>query len=174
MHAPTPEFIRRADRAAHWHHPARRGTLAALSLALTALLAAQIALHYRDGLAAGWPVSQPWLQAACNVLNCRIEAPRRIDSLSVDSSGLVRVEGSSMYRLSLVLQNKASTLMHMPAIELALTDPQGQTMARRVLYAAELGNPANSLPPRGEVLLQTTLELGEQRVAGYTIELFYP
>jgi hypothetical protein len=79
-----------------------------------------------------------------------------------------------MYRLSLVLQNKASTLMHMPAIELALTDTQGQTMARRVFYAAELGNPANSLPPRGEVLLQATLELGEQRVAGYTIELFYP
>jgi predicted Zn finger-like uncharacterized protein len=173
-HAPTPEFIRRADRAARWRHPARRGALAALSLLLGALLAAQIALYYRDRLAASWPVSQPWLQSACNMLDCRIEAPRHIDSLSVDSSGLVRVEGSSMYRLSLVLQNKASTRVHMPAVELALTDTQGQTMARRVLHAAELGNPAESLAPRAEVLLQATLELGEQRVAGYTLELFYP
>jgi len=171
---PTPDFIRRADSAARWRHPARRGMLATLSLLLAAILAVQVALHYRDSLAAGWPASRPWLQAACDRLDCRIEAPRRIDSLSVESSGLVRVDGSPAYRLSLVLQNRASTVVHMPAIELALTDTQGQTMARRVLYAAELGSSADSLAPRGEVLLQATLELGETRVAGYTIELFYP
>jgi hypothetical protein len=169
-----PGFILRADRAARWRHPARRGLLAALSTLLAATLAAQMALHYRDALAAGWPASQPWLQAACNMLGCRIEAPRRIGSLSVDSSGLVRVEGSALYRLSLVVQNRAVTAVRMPAIDLALTDTQGQMMARRVLYAAELGNPSQSLPARGEVALQGTLDLGERRVAGYTVELFYP
>ena len=38
----------------------------------------------------------------------------------------------------------------------------------------ELGQTAQSLPPRGEVAFQAMLELGEQRVAGYTVELFYP
>jgi predicted Zn finger-like uncharacterized protein len=172
--AATPEFVLRADRAARRRHPAQRGTLAALALLLAALLTAQIALHYRDGLAAGWPVSRPWLQAACKPLGCSVEAPRRIDSLGVDSSGLVRLEGSPYYKFSLVIQNRAPVVVRMPAIELVLTDTQGQTMARRVLRAAELGNDTPSLPARGELALNATLELGEQRVAGYTVELFYP
>ena len=172
--APLPEFVLRADRAARRRHPVRRGTLAALALLLGALLTAQIALHYRDGLAAGWPVTKPWLQATCSLLGCSVDAPRRIDSLGVDSSGLVRVEGSPYYRFSLVIQNRAPVVVRMPAIELALTDTQGQTMARRVLRATELGNDSPSLPARGEVAFNATLELGEQRVAGYTVELFYP
>jgi predicted Zn finger-like uncharacterized protein len=170
----TPEFVVRADRAARRRSPARRSLLAGLALLLAALLAAQIALNYRDGLAAGWPASKPWLQAACGLLGCSVEAPRRIDSLGVDSSGLVRVEGSPYYRLSLVVQNRAPVVVRMPAIELTLTDTQGQTMARRVLRATELGNDAPSLPARGEVAFNAMLELGEQRVAGYTVELFYP
>jgi len=207
--APTPEFIRRAEHAARWRHPARRGLLAAAALLLVALLGGQIALHYRDHVAAAWPDTQPWLQAAaalllvallggqialhyrdhvaaawpdtqpwlqaaCTLLGCRIEAPRRIDSLSVDSSGLVRLPDSPLYRLSLVLRNKAATAVQMPAIDLALTDSQGQTMARRVLTAAELGHPADKLPAGGEITLQAALDLGERRVAGYTVELFYP
>jgi hypothetical protein len=172
--APTPEFIRRAERAARWRQPARRGTLAAVALLLLALLGGQIALHYRDRVAAAWPDALPWLQAGCSLLGCRIEAPRRIDSLNVDSSGLVRMPDSPLYRLSLVVQNKAATAVRMPAIDLALTDSQGQTMARRVLSAAELGHPADSLPAGGEITLQASLDLGDRQLAGYTIELFYP
>ena len=171
---PTPEFVRRADRAARWRQPARRGPLAAVALLLVALLVGQIALHYRDHLAAAWPGTRPWLLAACNVLGCSVEAPRRIDSLHVDSSGLVRVQDSALHRLSLVLQNKAPTTVRMPAIDLVLTDAQGQTLARRVLSVAELGNAGSSLPAGGELSLQAMLDLGERRVAGYTVELFYP
>ncbi len=171
----TPEFVRRADRAARWRHPARRGTLAGVALLLLALLGAQVALHYRDQVAAAWPGTQPALQAACSLLGCRVEAPRRIEALNVDSSGLVRLQDNSpLYQMSLVVQNKAPTRVRMPAIDLALTDGQGQTTVRRVLSAAELGQTADSLPPLGEVTLQATLDLGERRVAGYTVELFYP
>ncbi|MGL6108602.1 MAG: DUF3426 domain-containing protein [Rubrivivax sp.] len=172
--ADTPGFVQRADRAARWRQPARRGGMAVLSLLLAALLAAQIALHYRDGLAAGWPAARPWLQGACTLLGCQIEAPRRIDSLSVDSSGLVRVDGSALYRLSLVVHNKAPNPVRMPAFDLSLTDAQGQPVARRVLMAHELGHTTQSLPGRAELPLQATLELGDRQVAGYTIELFYP
>jgi predicted Zn finger-like uncharacterized protein len=171
---PTPEFVRRADRAARWRQPSRRAALSGTALLLLALLMAQIALHYRDHVAATWPGTQPWLQAACNLLGCRVEPPRRIDALNVDSSGLVRLQDSPLYRLSLVVQNRSATRVRMPAIDLALSDGQGQTTARRVLSAAELGHSADSLPAGGEVSLQATLDLGSRRVAGYTVELFYP
>ncbi len=175
---PTPEFVRRADRAARRQQPAQRGLLASAALLLAALLGAQIALHYRDPMAATWPATRPVLQAVCDVLRCRIEAPRSIHSLNVDSSGLLRLPDSPterpLYRLSLVLQNKAPTVVRMPAIDLALTDTQGHTVVRRVFTAAELGQAAEQLPAGGELALQATLDLGERRVAGYTVELFYP
>jgi len=171
---PTPDFIRRADRAERWRHPARRALLGGVALLLAALLAGQMALHYRDTVAATWPATRPALQAACKLLDCRIEAPRRIDSLNVDSSGLVRLQDSPFYSLSLVVQNKAPTVVRMPAFDLALTDTQGQTVVRRVFTAAELGHPAEQLPAGGELSLQATLDLGERRIAGYTVELFYP
>ena len=171
---PTPEFIRRAERAERWRHPARRGLLGGMALLLAALLAGQMALHYRDTVAAAWPAARPALQAACQLLDCRIEAPRRIDSLTVDSSGLVRLPDSPFYSLSLVVQNKAATIVRMPAFDLALTDTQGQTVVRRVFTAAELGQPVEQLPSGGELALRATLDLGDRRVAGYTVELFYP
>jgi len=172
--SPTPEFLRRAEHDARRRQPGRRGLLALLAVLLAALLALQVGIHYRDRVAAAWPATEPVLQAACGLLGCRIEAPRRIDSLRVDSSGLVRVPGSALYRLSLVVRNQAPMPARMPAVDLSLTDAQGLTVARRVLSAAELGQPAPSLPAGGELLLQATLDLGEPRVAGYTLELFYP
>jgi len=73
-----------------------------------------------------------------------------------------------------VVRNRAASEVRMPAVDLAVTDPQGQTTARRVLFAAELGQDATSLPAQGEATLQAMLSLGEHRVAGYTVELFYP
>ncbi len=171
---PTPEFIRRADRAAQRHGARRRAPLAVLSLLLLALLVGQMALHYRDRLAAEWPAMRPLLQAACAGLGCSVEAPRRIDALQVDSSGLVRVQDSALYRLSLVVRNKAPTAVRMPAVELALSDAQGLTVARRVFGAAELGQAGADIAAGSEIMLQATLDLGERRVAGYTVELFYP
>jgi predicted Zn finger-like uncharacterized protein len=172
--APMPGFVRRADRAAHWRQPGRRAALAVLSLGLTLLLALQMALHYRDHLAAASPTARPVLLAACRLFGCRVEPPRRIDALHVDSSGLLRVHDSTLYRLSLVVQNKSATAVRMPAIDLALTDAQGQTMARRVLVAAEMGQSGDSLAGASEAALQATLDLGGRQVAGYTVELFYP
>ena len=74
-----------------------------------------------------------------------------------------------------MLQNRAPTAVRMPAIDLALTDTQGQTMARRVLRGRRTGQHApTACRHGGEVALQAMLDLGEQRVAGYTVELFYP
>jgi len=62
----------------------------------------------------------------------------------------------------------------LPALELALTDAQGQLVARRVLNTAELGVNQATLAAGRELTLQATLQAATAPVAGYTIELFYP
>jgi predicted Zn finger-like uncharacterized protein len=170
----TPAFVRRAERAALWRRPAMRAGLAGLALAAALALLLQIVVTYRDGVAARWPALRPALEALCASAGCRIEAPRAIESLAVESSGLVRIDGSATYRLSVVLANRSPLALALPALDLTLTDARGDVIARRALTAAEMGITATSLPGRSEQAVQATLQVGDRPVAGYTIEIFYP
>jgi predicted Zn finger-like uncharacterized protein len=173
-----PSFVRQADRAARWQQPRVRTALAALCLLAMLTLLTQAAHSYRDLLAARWPALQPLLAQACGALGCSVQAPRLIDALVVDSSGLLRVERSSVYKLSVTLRNQDSLAVAVPALDLTLTDTQGRLVARRVLRAEELGSPQASLAAGAELVLQATLQTPQapagQAVAGYTIDLFYP
>ncbi len=172
--ADTPSFIRQADRAARWQRPGVRRALGLAACLLALALAAQWLLHQRDWVAAHWKVSQPWLEAACKLADCQIQPLRNVELLSVESTALTRIEGSPLYRMAMVLRNRADTELLMPAIELALTDAQGQIISRRVLSAAELGSSATVVAAGTEVALHAMLSTGSRRVAGYTIEVFYP
>lgn len=169
-----PDFMLRAQRADRWRSPARRAMLALTAVALLVVFAGQVALHYRDLLAASWPPARPALVSACAWIGCRIEAPRRIDSLSVESSALLRIEGTALHRLQVVVRNRAATAARMPAVDLTLTDTLGQPVARRVFEAAELGVAAGSLAPQAEATMTATLDLADVPVTGYAVELFYP
>ena len=170
----APSFMRQAERSAIWRHPAVRGGLWAgvLLLGLAALL--QMTLLWRNSLAAHLPRSAPALQALCSLAGCSVQPLRRIQQLSVDSSGLNRLEGSSLYRLQLVLRNRADPAVMMPALDLTLTGPQGELVARRVLPVAALGVPQASLQAGQELPIKVLVSTGDRRVDGYTLELFYP
>ena len=169
-----PSFLRTAERNALWRRPAMR-IAAGLGVALLGIaLVLQAAVLWRDTLAARWPASTPALAALCRLAGCSVQPLRRIESLAVRSSGLNRLEGSTLYRLQVVLQNRADTALMMPALDLSLNDAQGKLVARRVLQAAELGAPQAVLQAGEEMPLQALLSTGERRVDGYTLELFYP
>jgi predicted Zn finger-like uncharacterized protein len=170
----APTFLREARRAAGRSSPRERRLLTAAAAVLGFTLAAQAALLYRDELAAKTPASRPLLGALCALAGCKVEPPRRISALVVDASGLTQADDSTLYRLNLVLRNRAEVELMLPAFDLVLTDTLGRTVARRVLTAGELGNLSRSVPAGGELALLASLDTGEQRVAGYTIELFYP
>lgn len=184
--AALPSFVRNADRAARWRQPRVRAGMAASSVALALLLGWQLLYSQRDLAAARWPLARAVLQPACALLGCTLQAPRLIDSLAVESSGLLRVEKSDVYRLSVALRNRGNVDVLLPALDLSLTDPQGQLLARRVLSTQELGAPGSTLAPGKELAMQATLQASAQPatpgaamqpgagVAGYTIELFYP
>ncbi len=172
--APLPSFLRRAERARRWRRPAVRAALAAGVLVAALALGAQWLFTWRDFAAARWPALQPPMAAACASLGCRLQPWRAIDALVVDSSGLVRVEKTDQYRLSVTLRNLRDLEVALPAFDLALTDTQGRLIARRVLRAGELGATGATLAPGGEVALQATLRVAAAPVAGYTIEIFHP
>jgi predicted Zn finger-like uncharacterized protein len=171
----APSFVREAERAARWQRPVVRRLTIAAALALPLLFAAQVALHHRDLVAARWPGSAELLAALCAPLKCSVQAPRSLDAVSVDSSGLTRVEGAPLYRLQVAVRNRADWAVAMPALDLTLTDPRGEIVTRRVLRAADLGGGApDALAAGAEWSALATLDVGDRRVTGYTIDLFYP
>jgi len=171
---PLPSFLRTADHAALWRRPAVRAALGIAVLLLAASLLLQAALLWRDTLAARLPASEPALHALCRLAGCQVQPLRRIDALAVDSSGLNRLDGSTLYRLQLVLHNRADTAVLAPALDLSLTDAQGKLVARRVLALADLGAPQSVLQAGQELPIKVLMATGERRVEGYTVELFYP
>jgi predicted Zn finger-like uncharacterized protein len=171
----TPSFVREAERAARWQRPVVRRLTVFGAVALPLALGAQVALHHRDIVAARWPASAELLRAACAPLNCGVHAPRSLDDVSVESSGLTRVDGAPLYKLQVAVRNRAAWAVAMPALDLTLTDPRGEVVSRRVLRAADLGPSApDALAAGAEWSTLATLDVGERRVTGYTIELFYP
>jgi predicted Zn finger-like uncharacterized protein len=172
---PAPSFLREEAQAAQWRRPRVRRALVALALLLSLILVVQVALQRRDELAARWPATAPTLVALCGLLGCEVEAPRSLDALAVESSGLTRVEGASLYRLQVALRNRAGTPVLTPALDLTLTDLRGEIVARRVLQAADFGSRAPlRLAAGADWSVNALLDLGDTRVAGYTVELFYP
>lgn len=170
----SPSFLLRAERAERWRRPGVRLALAAVALLGGVGLAAQVTLAFRDRIVASAPALRPALQQACAALGCTVGDLRQIESLSVESSGLVRVEGAPVYRLSVTLRNRASVEVAAPALDLALTDVQGKPIARRVLQMSDLYLPLRTLKAGSEVPIQVSLGIGDRPVSGYTVEIFYP
>lgn len=170
----APSFIRKADRAERWRRPGVRRALMACAALAVLVLVAQVVHAFKDRIAAGSPALRPVLQQACATLGCRVGEYRQIDALSVESSGLVKVEGAPVYRLSVTLRNRASIDVAAPALDLSLTDAQGKLIARRVLQMSDLNLPLRSLKAGSELPIQVPLGISDRQVSGYTVEIFYP
>ncbi len=173
--AQAPAFMRDADRQARWDSPAMRAALLGSSLILLLMLLMQIVYHRRDSIAAHSPASAAWLQRACERWNCRIEPLRRVNELSIESSALSKVAGQPQaVRLTMTLRNRGPIDLALPAVELSLTDAEGQLIARRALLPADFKIEPPIVPGSAALPLQLVLSTRERQVAGYTVELFYP
>jgi hypothetical protein len=167
-------FVQQADKAERWRRPWVRAAMGAGALVLGLLLVGQLVVARRDAVVAQWPASRSLVQSLCGPLDCRIEPLRRIDQISVDSSGLTRIDDVPVYRLALVLRNRGDTPLLTPSIDLSLTDASGTLVARRMLSAGELGAARTTIAPQQELPLQALLMSPERPLTGYTIEIFYP
>jgi hypothetical protein len=168
-----PSFVRAADREARWQRRPVRLALWAGAALLALLLAGQLLVQWRDTVAARWPATTPLLQALCALPGCRIEPPRQLDQLAVAGTALTRAGAVGQYRLVVTLGNHAPVALMLPALELTLSDAQGELVARKVLLPQDLGT-QRTVPARGELTLQAMLSTGGTPVVGYAVEIFYP
>jgi predicted Zn finger-like uncharacterized protein len=170
-----PGFVRHAEREARWRTPTARLMLSLSALVLLVMLGSQVGLHFRDTFAARWPQTLPLLTSWCGWLQCSIQAPRRIEDVTVESSTLTNgVAGTETFKLALTVRNRGTLPVSMPSIELSLTDGSGALVARRALAPADFRASGAVLAPGSETPLQLLLSTGSPRVAGYTVEAFYP
>lgn len=136
-------------------------------------LGAQSMHAWRDHLAAALPAARPLLTIWCGLASCRIEPLRRIGALSVESSQL-RQMGGTIYRLDVVIRNRADLPLMMPSLDLALTDARGQLLSRKALELGEFGLRSRVLGAGQELAILASVNAGTTEVAGYTIEIFHP
>lgn len=172
--ADAPEFVRNAEREARWQSSGARKGLWLINVLLALLLAGQAANHFRDGMAARLPGTVAALQAWCRVSGCIIEPPRRIEDIVVESTALAKASAGETFRLSVTLRNRATTVAALPWIDLSLTDANGQLVARRALSPQDFRSRTTTMPAGGEASLQAIMSTGAVRIAGYTVEVFYP
>jgi predicted Zn finger-like uncharacterized protein len=170
-----PAFIRRAEREARWRSPLARIGLSFAGCVLTVALVLQVGHHFRDTASAQWPQLRPALLAWCGLAHCAIEAPHRIEDVTVESSALTRAAaGTDAFKLAVTLRNRGSLPVSMPSLDLTLTDTSGQLVARRALSPVDFRATSKELAPGAEAPLQVLLTAGNPRVSGYTVEVFYP
>jgi predicted Zn finger-like uncharacterized protein len=168
-----PDFVRRADRRARWHTRSARAALGAAAAVALVALALQVGNHYRDTLAAQAPPLRAPLVAWCRVAGCKLEAPRRIDDVQVESTALTRAPGQDGFMLSITLRNRGALTLVLPSIDLTLSDANGRLLARRALAPRDF-RASEVIAPGAETSLQTVLTAGTASVVGYTVEIFYP
>jgi predicted Zn finger-like uncharacterized protein len=172
--ADAPEFVRAAERQERWRGSRARSLLAVAATLLLLGLLGQLGHHHRDRLAAQWPSTRTALGAWCAAVGCTIAAPRRIGAIVVESTSLTRAPVPDAFRLSVVLSNRSDLPLAMPWVDLALTDATGQLVARRALAPQDFRVASTTLGAGAELALQVLMAVGSGRVAGYTVEIFYP
>lgn len=175
--ASAPGFVRQAERNQRWQSTPVQVTLGLLALALLLSLGAQATHHWRHQIAVQWPATQPWLNRYCAATGCSIDPLHRIESVSIENSALTaaeRPDAPGALKLAVTLQNRGTLPVAMPALDLSLTDTDGELVARRAMLPADFGSVGALLAPGVDTPVRLTMAVNGRKVSGYTVEVFYP
>jgi len=170
------DFFATAARAGGF---ASRRTLfsAVLCVVLSVTLALQLTLAGRDWLASRVPALEPALVALSGLIGLRVQAPRELDSLTLESFDVQAGASADALMMDLLMRNRAAHAVRWPAIEMSLSDAAGVLLVRKVVLPADYLGP--SLPPAGappdqETALRLALQVTGFAPAGFSLKLFYP
>jgi len=146
---------------------------------LLLLLASQALFHFRDAIAAHWPVTKPALIKLCAVARCEVRPLQDISALSIEASDL---QADPAHRglliLTLTIRNRAPFAMGYPYVELTLSDTQERVVVRRAFapqeYLSGVADPAAGFVANSELAIRLFIDASATSQAGYQVYLFYP
>ena len=157
---------------------AERVTLAVLSLVAAIALLGQMTYAWRDEITARWPETRATLDTICANVGCRVQAPMRLDAITIESTNVeATAPNSTTFVLTALLRNRDPVDVRFPSLALTLTDAQDQPILRRVLRPEDYlaTNPLpRGFPAGSELPIRVTFETTDLRFLGYRLERFYP
>ena len=173
-----PDFVVRARRRQRLAH-SRRLVLTAGSALLALLLAFQLLYYFRVQLAAQSSAAATMLSAACRLAGCTVGLPAHIDMVTIESSELQALPGSTdTFTLVALLRNRSAMRQQWPHIELTLNDASEAALARRVIaprdYLPASQDPEQGFAPNSEQSARLVFSLAQAKAAGFRVYLFYP
>lgn len=173
-----PDFVVRARYRQRRAQSTRIAMLAG-SAVLALLLAVQLVAYFRVQLAAQSPALATTLAAVCRLAGCTVGLPAHIDMVTIESSELQALPGSTdSYTLVALLRNRSATRQQWPHIELTLNDANDAAVARRVIaprdYLPASQDPAEGFAANSEQSARLVFSLAQLKAAGFRVYLFYP
>jgi predicted Zn finger-like uncharacterized protein len=173
-----PDFVVRARQRQRLAQ-SRRIALLAASGVLALLLVVQLLVQFRVALAAQSPAAATMLTAACRLFGCTVGLPAHIDMVTIESSELQALPGSTdAFTLLALLRNRSATRQQWPHLELTLNDANEAPVARRVIaprdYLPPSQNPDEGFAPNSEQSARLVFRLAQGQAAGFRVYVFYP
>lgn len=161
------------------------GWLYAASIPLLVLaLAIQAVSHFRDAIAAHWPMTKPALIRLCAVAGCQVRPLQEINALSIEASDLQADPAhKGLLILSATIRNRAPYPLAYPYLELTLSDIQKQTqqdvvVVRRAFspqeYVSGAADLESGIRGNAELSIKLFIDASATTQAGYQVYLFYP
>ena len=159
--------------------------LYAASIPLLVLaLAIQALSHFRDAIAAHWPMTKPGLIKLCALTGCQVRPLQEINALSIEASDLQADPAhKGLLILSASIRNRAPYPLAYPYLELTLSDIQKQTqqdvvVVRRAFspqeYVSGAADLESGIRGNGELNIKLFIDASATTQAGYQVYLFYP
>ncbi|MDB5795327.1 MAG: hypothetical protein JWR25_1706, partial [Noviherbaspirillum sp.] len=146
---------------------------------LALLLVVQLLYQFRVPLAAQSPSTATMLTAACRLFGCTVGLPAHIDMVTIESSELQALPGSTdTFTLLALLRNRSAIRQQWPHLELTLNDANEAPVARRVNAPRDYLPPSQSedegFAPNSEQSARLVFSLAQAKAAGFRVYVFYP
>lgn len=163
--------IQAESRGARWGY-------AVASLAAALLLVGQGAYFFRDELVSRVPQAAPFVAMACEQIGCRVEPPKRAESLGFVGADLAADPAhKGLLIFTTTLRNTGARTVAFPHLVLSLDGLGGELVVRRVFSPAEFApataNLVHGLDGGAEVEIKLYLDASQVNVVGFKVDHAY-
>ncbi len=150
-----------------------------MGIVLSVVLLGQILIGARDSIATKLTGAAPAVEMLSDLFGLKTQAPRQLDSLTIESFELQASAVSGVFAMNALLKNAAPHAVRWPAIELSLTDATGNSLLKKVLLPtdylyASVQPEISGFKASGELALKLAIDIGDTSPNGFSAALFYP